>query len=88
MSKPISSSVPSVFASGTSCSPMSDIWSLVSGVRASDAAGPPPADAGSDRPSGPSCLGREPLEEAAPVPAAGHGADAAAASTFACTCCA
>eukprot|EP00969_Alexandrium_andersonii_P305412 13500021-Alexandrium_andersonii.AAC.1 len=34
----ISSSMSSKFASGTSCSPMSDIWSLVFGTRASAAA--------------------------------------------------
>eukprot|EP00969_Alexandrium_andersonii_P316977 14003812-Alexandrium_andersonii.AAC.1 len=74
----------SVFASGISCMPMSDIWSLVSISRASDAAGPPPVDTGSDRPSGSSSPGRAPLEEAAPVPAAGRGTGAAVASTFAC----
>eukprot|EP00969_Alexandrium_andersonii_P108723 4796581-Alexandrium_andersonii.AAC.1 len=60
----------SVFASGTSCSPVSDIRSLVSSARASDAAGPPPINAGSDRPSGPSRPGHEPLEKAAPAPTA------------------
>eukprot|EP00969_Alexandrium_andersonii_P086889 3832336-Alexandrium_andersonii.AAC.1 len=64
---------------------MSDIWSLVFGARASAATGPPPAGTGSDRPSGPTCPGLEPLEEAAPAPAAGHGAGAAAAPTSACT---
>eukprot|EP00969_Alexandrium_andersonii_P214425 9468669-Alexandrium_andersonii.AAC.1 len=73
MSKPTSSSMSSMFASGISCSPTSDIWSLVSGIRASDAAGPPPVGTGSDRPSGSPCPGREQLEEAAPVPAAGRG---------------
>eukprot|EP00969_Alexandrium_andersonii_P333222 14726802-Alexandrium_andersonii.AAC.1 len=57
----------SVFASSTSCSPMSDICSLVSRTRAMAAADPLPANAGSDRPSGSSCTGREPPEEAAPV---------------------
>eukprot|EP00969_Alexandrium_andersonii_P328458 14514027-Alexandrium_andersonii.AAC.1 len=67
---------------------MSDIWSLVSRTRASDAAGPPPANAGSDRRSGPSCPGREPLEEAAPAPTADRGTGAATASTLACARCA
>eukprot|EP00969_Alexandrium_andersonii_P310457 13719033-Alexandrium_andersonii.AAC.1 len=67
---------------------MPDIWSLAPSTRASNAAGPPPVDTGSGRPSGSSCPGREPLEEAAPVPAAGRGTGAAAASTFACTRCA
>eukprot|EP00969_Alexandrium_andersonii_P216947 9582565-Alexandrium_andersonii.AAC.1 len=66
MSKPISSSMSSMLALGTSCSPMPDIWSLVSSARASDAAGPPTVGTGSDWPSGSSCPGREPLEEAAP----------------------
>eukprot|EP00969_Alexandrium_andersonii_P229804 10149103-Alexandrium_andersonii.AAC.1 len=52
----------SVFASGISCSPLSDIWSSIPSTRASDAAGPPPVDTGSDRASGSSCPGREPLE--------------------------
>eukprot|EP00969_Alexandrium_andersonii_P355161 15443778-Alexandrium_andersonii.AAC.1 len=67
---------------------MSDIWSLVSSTRASGAAGPPPVNTGSDRPSGSSCPSREPLEEAAPAPAADRGTDAATASTFACARCA
>eukprot|EP00969_Alexandrium_andersonii_P337830 14930417-Alexandrium_andersonii.AAC.1 len=70
---------------------MSDIWSLVSSTRASGAAGPPPANAGSDRLSG-SCPGREPLEEpleeAARAPTADRGTGAAAASTLACARCA
>eukprot|EP00969_Alexandrium_andersonii_P031900 1393817-Alexandrium_andersonii.AAC.1 len=66
----ISSSMSSVFASGNSRSPMSDICSLVPSTRASDAADPPPANAGSNRPSGSSCPGREPPEKAAPVPTA------------------
>eukprot|EP00969_Alexandrium_andersonii_P289276 12786232-Alexandrium_andersonii.AAC.1 len=63
----------SVLASGMSCSPMSDIWSLAPSTRASGVAGPPPTNAGSDRPSESSCPGREPLEEAAPAPTADHG---------------
>eukprot|EP00969_Alexandrium_andersonii_P001019 46248-Alexandrium_andersonii.AAC.1 len=63
---------------------MSDIWSLVSSTRASAATDPPPANAGSIRPPGSSCPGREPPEEAAPVPTADCGTGAAAASTFAC----
>eukprot|EP00969_Alexandrium_andersonii_P080751 3560116-Alexandrium_andersonii.AAC.1 len=66
MRKLVSSSMSSVFASGISCSPMSDIWSSVPSTRASGAAGPTPANAGSDRPSGSPRPGREPLEEAAP----------------------
>eukprot|EP00969_Alexandrium_andersonii_P024776 1081604-Alexandrium_andersonii.AAC.1 len=61
---------------------------MVSSTRASGAAGPPPVNAGSGRPSGSSCPGREPLEEAAPVPAADRGTGAATASTLACTRCA
>eukprot|EP00969_Alexandrium_andersonii_P228880 10108689-Alexandrium_andersonii.AAC.1 len=56
MSKPISASMSSMFASGTSCSPMSDIWSLVSSAQAADAAGPPPVGTGSDRPRAPPAL--------------------------------
>eukprot|EP00969_Alexandrium_andersonii_P098244 4336753-Alexandrium_andersonii.AAC.1 len=67
---------------------MSDLWSLVPSTRASGTAGPPPANAGSGRLSGPSCPGREPLEEAAPAPAADRGTGAAAASTLACARCA
>eukprot|EP00969_Alexandrium_andersonii_P110912 4895650-Alexandrium_andersonii.AAC.2 len=73
----------SVLISGTSCSPMSDICSLVSTVRASAPADPTPTNAGSGRPSGSSGAGRELLEEAAEVPSAERGTCAATASTLA-----
>eukprot|EP00969_Alexandrium_andersonii_P098391 4342537-Alexandrium_andersonii.AAC.1 len=77
----------SVLASGASSTPMSDTWSLFAAC-VPDAAGPPPVNAGSGRPLGPSGPSRAPLEEAAPVPAAERGTGAAAASTSACTLCA
>eukprot|EP00969_Alexandrium_andersonii_P253701 11212730-Alexandrium_andersonii.AAC.1 len=69
----------SVLASGVSSTPMSDTWSLVFTARVSDAAGPPPVNTGSGRPSDSSGPSRAPLEEAAPVPAAECGTGAAAA---------
>eukprot|EP00969_Alexandrium_andersonii_P350545 15433452-Alexandrium_andersonii.AAC.1 len=67
---------------------MSDVWSLAPNTRASDTADPPPTYAGSIRPPGSSCPGREPPEEAAPAPTAYRATGAAAASTFACARCA
>eukprot|EP00969_Alexandrium_andersonii_P170082 7519772-Alexandrium_andersonii.AAC.1 len=61
---------------------MSDIWSLLPSTQASDATDPPPENAGSSRPPGSSCPGREPPEEVAPVPTGDCGTGAAAASTF------
>eukprot|EP00969_Alexandrium_andersonii_P025917 1131287-Alexandrium_andersonii.AAC.1 len=60
--------------------PMPDTWSLVFTACVSEAAGPPPVNTGSGRLSGSSGPGRAPLEEAAPVPAAGRGTSAGAAS--------
>eukprot|EP00969_Alexandrium_andersonii_P250565 11074025-Alexandrium_andersonii.AAC.1 len=60
--------------------PMSDIWSLVFTACLSDAAGPPPANTNSGRLSDSSGPCRASLGEAAPVPAAGRGTGAGAAS--------
>eukprot|EP00969_Alexandrium_andersonii_P345908 15290398-Alexandrium_andersonii.AAC.1 len=49
MRKPISSSMSSVLASGSSCSPMSDICSLASAARTFIPADPTPTHAGPGR---------------------------------------